>query len=110
MPRVLMSKHGQDRRALNRQLARLPREVTTAITGRMKQLDMNKADLARKMGVSPGRVSQILSGDENITLHTLASVCVALDSQLDVKLVPNESSRAETRRPLAATVSSLSGR
>ena len=78
MPRVLMSKHGQDRQALNRELARLPRDVTTAITWRMKQLDMNKAELARKMGVSPGRVSQILSGDENITLHTLAHcVCGA---------------------------------
>ena len=89
MPRVLMSRGGQDRQALNRELARLPREVTTAITWRMKQLGVNKADLARTMGVSPGRVSQILSGDENITLRTLASVCVALDAQLDVKLVPN---------------------
>jgi transcriptional regulator with XRE-family HTH domain len=89
MPRVLMSRSGEDRQALNRELARLPREVTTAITWRMKQLGVNKADLARAMGVSPGRVSQILSGDENITLRTLASVCVALDAQLDVKLVPN---------------------
>jgi transcriptional regulator with XRE-family HTH domain len=91
MPRALRSKVSQDRRrALNHALAQLPREVTTAITWRMKQLDMSKAELARKMGVSPGRVSQILSGDENITLHTLASVCVALDAQLDVKLVPND--------------------
>ena len=89
MPRVLMSRGGQDREALNRELARLPREVTTAITWRMKQRGMSKADLARTMGVSPGRVSQILSGDENITLRTLASVCVALDAQLDVKLVPH---------------------
>jgi transcriptional regulator with XRE-family HTH domain len=85
-----MSKAGQDRQALNHALAQLPRGVTTAITWRMKQLDMSKAELARKMGVSPGRVSQILSGDENLTLRTLASVCAALDAQLDVKLVPND--------------------
>lgn len=101
MPRVLMSRPGQDRQALNRELARLPREVTTAITWRMKQLGMNRAELARKMGVSPGRVSQILSGDDNLTLRTLASVCVALDARLDAKLVPNggDSLRGDARYP-----------
>jgi transcriptional regulator with XRE-family HTH domain len=101
MPRVLMSRAGQDRQALSRELARLPREVTTAITWRMEQLGVNKAELARAMGVSPGRVSQILSGDENITLRTLASVCVALDARLDAKLVPNEgdSLRGDARYP-----------
>ena len=89
---------GKDREKLARELARLPRDVTTAITWRMEQLHMNKAELARAMGVSPGRVSQILSGDENITLHTLASVCVALDARLDVELVPNggDSLRGDT--------------
>ena len=89
MPRVLMSRGGQDRQALSRELARLPREVTTAITWRMEQLGVNKAELARAMGVSPGRVSQILSGDGNLTLHTLAAVCVALDARLEAKLVPD---------------------
>jgi transcriptional regulator with XRE-family HTH domain len=91
MPRALMSSRTRhDRAALKRELARLPREVTTEITWRMKQLDVNKAELARRMDVSPGRVSQILSGDENVTLRTLASVCVALDAQMEVKIVGNE--------------------
>src|SRR5215469_7863119 len=115
MPRARMSKAGQDRQALNHALAQLPREVTTAITWRMKQLDMSKAELARKMGVSPGRVSQILSGDENITLHTLASVCVALDAQLDVKLVPNEklvpsggdARRGDARSPVSSPLTGM---
>jgi transcriptional regulator with XRE-family HTH domain len=86
----------QDRQKLARELARLPRDVTTAITWRMKDQHVNKAWLAREMGVSPGRVSQILSGDENLTLRTLAAVCVALDAHLEVKLVPNsEDSRRE---------------
>jgi transcriptional regulator with XRE-family HTH domain len=91
------SKGGQDREALNRELARLPREMTTAITQRMRQKDMNRTELAAAMGVSPGRVSQILSGDENLTLHTLASVCVALDARLEAKLVPN---REDARYPV----------
>ena len=101
MTRALMSRGGQDRQALNRELARLPREVTTAITWRMKQLGINRTELARIMGVSPGRVSQILSGDENVTLRTLATVCVALDSHLDAQLVPNggDSLRGDSRYP-----------
>jgi transcriptional regulator with XRE-family HTH domain len=99
---------GQDREKLARELARLPRDVTTAITWRMKQLDVNKAWLAREMGVSPGRVSQILSGDENLTLRTLAAVCVALDARLDVELVPNgeDSRRDDARHPGSLAVSS----
>jgi transcriptional regulator with XRE-family HTH domain len=90
MPRVLMSRGGHDRQALNHELARLPRDLTTAITWSMKQQGMNRADLARALGVTPGRVSQILSGDGNLTLRTLAAVCVALDVRLDAKLVPNK--------------------
>jgi len=82
-------RRGPDRHAMDRELARLPRELTAAITWYMKQKRMSKADLAREMGVTPGRVSQVLSGDDNLTLRTLAAVCVALDARLDVKLVPN---------------------
>lgn len=91
MPKMSRSRSVQDRDALNRELARLPRGVTAAINRRMKQRDMNRTELARAMGVSPGRVSQILSGDGNLTLGTLAAVCVALDAQLEVKLVPSSS-------------------
>jgi transcriptional regulator with XRE-family HTH domain len=95
------SRGGQDREALNRELARLPREMTTAITQRMRQKDMNRTELAAAMGVSPGRVSQILSGDGNLTLYTLAAVCVALDARLEAKLVPNrEDSRDDARYPV----------
>jgi transcriptional regulator with XRE-family HTH domain len=38
------------------------------------------------MGVSPGRVSQILSGDENLTLRTLSSVAAALGAEVVVIL------------------------
>jgi hypothetical protein len=105
MRRVLMSKRGQDSQALNRELARVPRDMTTAITWRMKQLGVNKAWLAREMGVSPGRVSQILAGDGNLTLHTLAAVCVALDSHLEAKLVPNggDSIRGDSRYPRSSS-------
>jgi hypothetical protein len=40
------------------------------------------------MGVSPGRVSQILSGDENLTLRTISGVLAALGAELEVTLHP----------------------
>ena len=62
--------------ALDYEAARLPRRLASAVTRYMedKTHPMTRADLAREMGVTPGRVSQILSGDENVTLRTLAIV------------------------------------
>jgi transcriptional regulator with XRE-family HTH domain len=40
------------------------------------------------MGVSPGRVSQVLSGGENLTLRTLVSLATALDGRFEVQLRP----------------------
>ena len=82
------------------ELARLPREITTALTWHMKQNEIRKQDLAAMLHVTPGRVSQILSADENITLRTLATVCAALDAHFEFKLVPNEANQAEPA-PLA---------
>jgi transcriptional regulator with XRE-family HTH domain len=52
----------------------------------MSQHKISRADLAQSMGVSPGRVSQILSGDENLTLRTLSSVAAALGAEVEVIL------------------------
>jgi transcriptional regulator with XRE-family HTH domain len=38
------------------------------------------------MGVSPGRVSQILSGDENLTLRTVGAVLDALGTRFEFSL------------------------
>lgn len=81
--------------ALDYEVARLPRRLATAIAWYMenKTPPMTRSELAREMGVTPGRVSQILSGDENVTLRTVAAVCVALDAQLEARLVPNDGRR-----------------
>ena len=71
---------------------RLPQEIVDEITWFMREHKVSRADLAGAMGVSAGRVSQILSGDENLTLRTLAAVVDALDAQLDISLRPREES------------------
>src|ERR1700733_2334501 len=76
------------------EMSRLPRDVTTAITWFMKENKISQADLARELKVTPGRVSQILSGDENLTLRTLAAVCVALDAHFEVDLISNTTAEA----------------
>jgi transcriptional regulator with XRE-family HTH domain len=60
------------------------------ITWFMREHKVSRADLAHSMGVSPGRVSQILSGDENLTLRTLSSVVTALGARVEVTLRPVE--------------------
>ncbi|MFE3860600.1 helix-turn-helix domain-containing protein [Streptomyces goshikiensis] len=74
---------------LDYELDRLPGEVTAAITWFMKQHKIDRSALATMLNVTRGRVSQILSGDENLTLRTLAAVAAALDAHFEVRLVSN---------------------
>jgi transcriptional regulator with XRE-family HTH domain len=79
------------------EVERLRRELTTAITLFMKDREdpISKRELAKRMGVTPGRVSQILAGDDNLTLRSLAAVCVALDAGFHAELVPSKSTTDE---------------
>ena len=61
-------------------------QLTNEITFHMRERGITRADLAARMGVSPGRVSQILGGGENLTLRTLAALASALDARFDVEL------------------------
>jgi len=42
-------------------------QLTNEINWLMKERGLSRADLAARMGVSPGRVSQILGGRRNLT-------------------------------------------
>src|SRR5204863_9664653 len=68
------------------ELSHLITEFTNEINWHMRQHGLTRAKLAKRMGVSPGRVSQILSGGENLTLRTLASLTTALDARCEVML------------------------
>ena len=75
---------------IDEQLSSLITQVTNEINWYMREGKLTRADLAGRMGVSPGRVSQILSGGENLTLRTLAGLATALDAQFEVTLSPRE--------------------
>lgn len=61
-------------------------EVTEGIWKAMKEADINKTDLANRVGVSKGYVSQVLSGSRNMTLRTLSDICFALDKEAKIAI------------------------
>jgi transcriptional regulator with XRE-family HTH domain len=71
---------------LDEEMYRLVTQLTNEITWLMRERGISRADLAARMGVSPGRVSQILGGGENLTLRTLAALSTALDARFDIQL------------------------
>jgi transcriptional regulator with XRE-family HTH domain len=68
----------------------LTRRFVDEVSWFMSENKVTRADLAQAMGVSPGRVSQILSGDENLTLRTLSSVLAAVGATPELVLHPVE--------------------
>lgn len=70
------------------ELLALITQLTNEINWHMRQRGLTRADLAARMGVSPGRVSQILGGGENLTLRTLAALSAALEARFDLELSP----------------------
>jgi transcriptional regulator with XRE-family HTH domain len=71
---------------IDEEMLTLVTQLTNQITWYMRERGLSRADLAARMGVSPGRVSQILGGGENLTLRTLAGLSTALDARFDVEL------------------------
>jgi transcriptional regulator with XRE-family HTH domain len=73
-------------------------QLINEINWHMRERGLTRAELAERMGVSPGRVSQILGGGENLTLRTLAALSTALDARLDVKLIAAKGGDTDTSR------------
>jgi transcriptional regulator with XRE-family HTH domain len=71
---------------IDEEMLALVTQLTNEINWHMRERGLTRADLAARMGVSPGRVSQILGGGENLTLRTLAALSTALDARFDIQL------------------------
>ncbi len=63
-------------------------EITEAICKVMDEKHISKAELSRLAGVSKSNITQLLSGDQNMRLSTVADLLYALDSRLAVTAVP----------------------
>jgi transcriptional regulator with XRE-family HTH domain len=71
---------------------------------------VTQRELARRLGRSESAVSQVLGGDRNLTLNTLAEYLHVLGRRLDLKAAPPEgragdkpAPRTPSRRQAAAT-------
>ena len=83
---------------IDEEMHTLVTQLTNEITFHMRESGISRADLAARMGVSPGRVSQILGGGENLTLRTLAALAKALDARFDFELGSLKTPDAYTSR------------
>ncbi|WEP01023.1 helix-turn-helix transcriptional regulator (plasmid) [Streptomyces sp. FXJ1.172] len=72
--------------------SQVARQATASLAGLLAGLGKTRSDLAKAMGVSPGRVSQIMSGDANLTVRTLAAVAEALDADVQITFCPRPQS------------------
>lgn len=57
-------------------------DISASIYARLRELGMSQKDLAETVGVSAGRISQIIKGEPGMSLKTLARIEVALDFDL----------------------------
>lgn len=59
-------------------------EVTDTVSGLVDAAGVSQRELARRLGVSEARISQILSGSENLTLRSVAALGWALGVRIGV--------------------------
>jgi transcriptional regulator with XRE-family HTH domain len=83
---------------IDEEMLALITQLTNEINWCLRERGLTRADLAARMGVSPGRVSQILGGGENLTLRTLAALSTALDARFDLELSALKADDAYTSR------------
>ena len=57
--------------------------VTEDILVAMEDLGITKSELARRLGLSKPRITQLLSGSSNMTIGTLSDIAVELGLNLD---------------------------
>ena len=64
---------------------------------RMKQLGLNKTELAKRMNVSRPYISKVLKGDVNISFGTAAKLAQALALDFSPELHPRETCSPATQ-------------
>lgn len=85
-------------------------EATDTIVGLLGSIGIPRKELASRLDLSEGRISQILSGGENITLRTLASIGWALGARFELRPIPlrdRAGTPAEGDPPLPTWMDSL---
>lgn len=75
--------------------------TTEMILGIMEEQGVTRAELADRLGRTRGHVSQVLNGDRNMTLRTVAEILHALDGRASITVTSPTSLAAAERHPRA---------
>ena len=63
-------------------------EFTEALYARMAAHSVSKAELANRLGTSRAYVTQLMGGNTNLTLRSMAKIALALGYELKIDLRP----------------------
>lgn len=63
-------------------------ELNEKIIIKMEELNINRAELAKRLGVTKAFVTKLLNGNHNLTVKTMVSIAQALECELVVDLGP----------------------
>lgn len=77
---------------------RLILDVTELLAGALEDSGMTRAELARRLGRTPGFVSQVLGGGRNLTLRTIADIAAALSLRPSFELSSHRGSAPQSAR------------
>jgi len=79
----------KDRLSQEYKRERIVLELGESIVKRMEELGINRAELAKRLGVSNPMVTKMLRGNANFTLRTLVGLAAALEQDLSpIEFVP----------------------
>lgn len=82
-------------------------DVTEEICRVLESTKINRQELAKRLGKSKGFVTQVLSGERNMTLRTAADLATALDHRLHVKAVPTAKAASGGTAPLYISIANF---
>ena len=82
--------------------ARAKLDLTRQIESRMRQLGINKTELAQRSGKSKAYVTKMLRGENNFTIDSLVALAETLQAGVEIRLVPADAAleTPEAARPI----------
>jgi transcriptional regulator with XRE-family HTH domain len=100
----IREKHGEYEQLVEEE--RLILEASELIHRLMDEQHVSRSGLAKLIGKSKGHISQLLDGQRNMTLRTLARLAYALDHRLELEAYPVALARRSPAPVLTANLES----
>jgi transcriptional regulator with XRE-family HTH domain len=82
-------------------------EVTELIESLLKEAGISRAEFAKRLGKTKGWVTQLLDGDSNKTIRTVADACAVLGHEFRVSSQPIQISNATAHTTIATVTNEI---